>query len=129
MNKVQIVFLSFIFVSCGMNDNCPKKIAKDILSSNIKSMDSVFEANRPITSDYIDNVIKKKTSIFFKGSKDYFNKDYFLYFEGSTSSSTPEYIYNYKCSTEEKIVRFKFAKIKETWSLEEIILYDPVDKI
>lgn len=129
MNKIQIIFLSFIFLSCGMNDNLPKKIAEDILSSNIKSMDSVFESNRPITSYYIDNVIKRKPSIFFRSSNNFFNKDYFLYLEGSCPTTTPEYVYHYKCETEEKIVQFKFAKVKGIWILKEMILYDPVDKI
>ena len=49
--------------------------------------------------------------------------------ERPTSSRIPEYIFHYKCETEEKVVKFKFVKINGVWSLREIILYNPVDKI
>ncbi len=130
MNRILIIFLFFIIYSCKTSESSyPKKLATQVLNSNFKDINGVFEVNRPATSFYLDSIIKRKPSVYFKDCKDYFNKEYFLYIEGVSSSKVPEYIFHYKCETEEKVVKFKFIKSGSIWSLNEIIFFDPVDRI
>lgn len=110
-----------MLLSCDMIENeCPKKLADNILNSKYSSIDSVFKANRPITNFYTDSVIKNQPSVYFKDCKEYFNKEYFLTTIGSSSLQTSDYIFSYKCKTEEKVVEFKFLKKNSIWSLREI---------
>ena len=122
MYKILFIFLLIVLQSCKMIEyNCPKNIAEDILNSNLASIDSVFEANRSSTSFYTRKVIKTKPSYYFKGCKDFFNKEYYNSLEGQTGAPLPEYVFHYRCSTDDKIMKFKFIKRNNRWILTEIM--------
>jgi hypothetical protein len=133
MNKIIVMIFCFAFIlfSCESNEKKNlKRLANNILTSKFKIIDSIFEENRPITSFYLDSIIKNKPSIYYQSSKDFFNKEYVLYLDGSNySNKSQEYLFDYRCKTEDKFVKFTFTKTGKVWILKDMVLFDPRDNI
>jgi len=115
MNTKLILILVLIFGFGSCSRNTPKDFNKDILSSSLKEIDSVFYVNRPLTSYFLDSVVECRPSNYFKDYQDIFNHRYSFIGKSIDDSKQNIFFYSYKFNGLRYKTIFIYEKEKNNW--------------